>query len=258
MVERDLGERVAGVHPQIVADVGALPSGLGDRRRVLGADDHGAMPLAHRVVVREGAHRRADRVEDPLRVVGHVVGDAVRRLGGDHEDGGILRAEAFLHMVGSERARLLVLRDAVGVAAGPAEGRHADHARRRPADVDPAQAHRPADGRVRPPAGTENAGPRVDVERGADRAVHDHQRRDRIRRAGDAEQAEALVAHRLDRGDHHREILGAAACHHRVDRDFLHGGAAEAGRHHGDHLVGWAAHRLDGGGHAGGGRGYHG
>src|SRR5687767_11933753 len=38
-------------------------------------------------------------------------------LGGQHEDGGILRAIAFLHVVGRKRARFLVLRDAVGVLA---------------------------------------------------------------------------------------------------------------------------------------------
>src|SRR5574341_768792 len=102
VVEGELAELVARVHPQVVLDVVALPAVLGDRGGVLGSQHHGTVAARDRVVVREGAHRRADGIEDALRVVGDVVGDAVRRLGRHHEHRRVLGLEAFLDVVGSE------------------------------------------------------------------------------------------------------------------------------------------------------------
>src|SRR5258705_7333517 len=108
-------------------------------------------------------------------------------------------------------ARLLVLADAVGVASGAPERGHADDAGPRPPDIDPAEAQGPADRRVRAPARPEDARARIDVERPPDRAVHDHERGHRVGGPGHAEQAESVVADRLDRGEHDREAFGPAA-----------------------------------------------
>src|SRR3546814_9371508 len=59
--------------PVIVADIVTFPTVLGDGRRMLRPDHDGAMAARHRVVVREGAHRRDDAVEDAFRIVGDVV-----------------------------------------------------------------------------------------------------------------------------------------------------------------------------------------
>src|SRR5436305_12288038 len=75
MVEAQLAEQIPGVHVQVVAHIMPGPAFAGDRLRVLGADDDGAMPRRHRVVVGDRAHRGADAVEDALGVIGDMVCD---------------------------------------------------------------------------------------------------------------------------------------------------------------------------------------
>src|SRR5207247_1853511 len=105
---------------------------------------------------------------------------------------------------------------------------------------------RAADGRVGARAGAEEAGPAVDVEGAADRPVHDDERRRRVGGRRHAVQVERLVAHRLDGGEHDRQILWTAARHHRVHRDLLDGGAPVVGRDERDELVARPAAGLDG------------
>ena len=71
--------------------------------------------------------------------------------------------------------------------------------------------------------------------------VADDHRPDRHRGGQHAVDVELVGAHRLDRGDHPRQVLGLAAGHHRVDRDLLDRDLDEVGRHDGDDLVGCAA-----------------
>src|SRR5204863_8175553 len=100
-----------------------------DYFRLLGSDQDGAMAKSHRIVVSDRAHRREDAVEDVFRIVGDMVCDAVRRLGGDDEDGRIVGREALLDMVRRPRALGLVLGDRVGVFAGMTQGRLVEIAR---------------------------------------------------------------------------------------------------------------------------------
>jgi len=129
------------------------------------------------------------------------------------------------------RARLFVLADAVGVAPRVRERRHADVARSRPTQIHAHQPHGAADRRVGAPARAEHARARIDLELRADRAVHDHERRRRVGRRRDPMQVERLIADRLDRRDHDRQVLRTASGHNRVDRDLLDGGAPVVGRH---------------------------
>ena len=82
-------------------------------------------------------------------------------------------------------------------------------------------------------------------------------RPDRHRRREHAVDVELVGADRLDRGEHHRQILGQAARHHRVDRHLLDRGRREIGRHHRDHLVGRARRAGEHREHAALGRRHH-
>ena len=120
LVEGQLGKEVIGVHRQIAFDVVRV------------------QPLAAMVARARGRSRRRNgrstprccwrscsspknAVEDALGVVGDVVRDAVRRLGGDDKDARILGRHAFFDVVGRPRARFLVLGDAIAVFAGMTE-----------------------------------------------------------------------------------------------------------------------------------------
>src|SRR3546814_178885 len=107
---------------------------------------------------------------------------AVRRLGGDDEDGAVFRLVALLHMVRREGADLLVLGDAVGVFAGMAERRLVEVAGPTAADVEQDHPDCPADGRVGAIAGAEAVMPGVHADLLADRTVHHQERRHHMRR----------------------------------------------------------------------------
>src|SRR5215470_10859412 len=97
------------------------PTPRGYRAGVFRPDNDRAMPARHGIIVRDRAHRRADAVEDTFGIVRDMVRDAVRRLGGQHKDCRIVRAETLLDMVGGPWARLFVLGDAISVFPGMPE-----------------------------------------------------------------------------------------------------------------------------------------
>src|SRR6516162_9487798 len=73
LAEGQRREQVPGVHMEVVAHVVAGPALAGYGAGVLRPDHDRAMPARYGVVVGDRAHRRADAVEDALRVVGDVV-----------------------------------------------------------------------------------------------------------------------------------------------------------------------------------------
>ena len=105
-------------------------------------------------------------------------------------------------------------------------------ARPRPPDVQEDEPDRPTDRRVGAKAGTETAATGVHAELGRDRAVHDQERGDRMRRGLHAVEIERRVEHGLDRGDDQRERRGLAAGHYRVDRELVERRHAPERRHH--------------------------
>src|SRR5438270_8790888 len=88
---------------------------------MLRSDHDGAVPARHGIVVGDRAHCRADAVEDAFGVVRDMVGDAVRRLRGQHEHCGVFGTEPLLDMIGRPWIRRLVLSDAVSLFAGMSE-----------------------------------------------------------------------------------------------------------------------------------------
>src|SRR3984957_8104492 len=56
VVAGDQAERVAGIHPEVMADVGAGPAGLGDRLRMFETEHDGAVSAQDGGVGGEGAH----------------------------------------------------------------------------------------------------------------------------------------------------------------------------------------------------------
>ena len=77
----------------------------------------------------------------------------------------------------------------------------------------------------------------VYVELLHNRPVNYQQRRVDAGGAHHTAQVEALVHHRLQRGDDHWHVLRQAAGHNGVDRDALHGGPPAQRRQLGDELV---------------------
>ncbi len=104
---------------------------------------------------------------------------------------------------------------------GISEGRAIHLARPPAADVANHELERAADRRVRAVALAEYVLARVHAERAADRSVHDDHGPDGHRRREHAVNVELIVAGGFDRCDHHGQVLGLAARHHRVDRDLL-------------------------------------
>ena len=113
-------------------------------------------------------------------------------------------------------ADLLVLGEAQPDLAGLAERRAVKAARKPAAGQADHQPQRAPDRHVGAPAGAERADPAVEADRIAHRAVDHHHLPDGL--GGDrlAADVEGRLECRLDRGDDHREVLGAAAGEHRA------------------------------------------
>ena len=159
-----------------------------------------------------------------------MIGDAVGRLARERGHRAVGGRKPAVRVVGRPRARLLVLADAVGVAAGMTEGGHRGLARFRPAQVDHDETQGPADGGVGPVPGSEHSERAIERDPLPDRAVDHEQRGREVSGRRDAVKVEGRIGHRLDRREHDRQILGTAARHHRVDRHLLDGRAAVVGR----------------------------
>ncbi len=171
-----------------------------------------------------------------------------RALAREDRDGVDVAVEAAL---GGERAvrRLVVgLGEAEPELARVAVGGAVDLAWAATADVADDELEGPSDRRVGAVALAERVDAGVHADLAGARAAADDHRPDRHRGGEQAVHVELVVAHRLDRGQHPRQVLGQAAGHDGGDRDLLDGGVDEVGRNRGDDLVGrtrGAAEHLD-------------
>ena len=157
------------------------------------------------------------------------------RLDGDHA---LVGPVAELYVQGRPSGRFLVLAEAERVAQRPAEAGPVEFAGNGPADVPDDQAEGAADGGIGPESRTEACLTAVNPDLLAHRAVDD----DRVRRAGEGGGGRVGVGLGLQVGadgrHHHREVLGAAPCHHGIDGRFL-GGHRDIARGYGpEHFVG--------------------
>ena len=105
-----------------------------------------------------------------------MIGDAVRGLRRDHEHRGILGPEPFFHVVGRERALLLVLGDAIAVLARVAQRALVEQSRPAPSDVEQHKAQRAPDRGVGAIAGAEDIAARVHADFPAHGTVDDEER----------------------------------------------------------------------------------
>src|SRR4029453_9431230 len=138
-----------------------------------------------------------------------VVRDPVRRLTREQRDRTASGLDAALHRERGPRARLLVFADTIGVASRMAEGGHGGFAGLGPADIDHGQPQGPPDRGVGAISRTENPEGAIDAYAGPDGAVDHDERRRKVSGGGHSMEREGGIASRLDRRQHHREILGA-------------------------------------------------
>src|SRR5262245_61886744 len=140
---------VAGMRPKVMPDVVALPARFGNRCGMLGTQNDRTVSRRDSVVVAYRAHSGTQAVEYPACIVRVMIGHAVRMLGGEDKDSGILRPIATFDVIGRKRARLLVLGDAVRVLARMAQRAFVEQTWPAAADIEQHQAQRAANGRIR-------------------------------------------------------------------------------------------------------------
>ena len=152
----------------------------------------------------------------------------------------------------------LVLGEAPAVLARAAEGGPVDAVRAWPAPAHVAhdQLQGPPDRGVGPVALAQHVVPAVHADAPGDGTVDDQHRTAEVGRAQQAVDVEVVGAGRLDGGQDHRQVLGLAAGHHRVDGHLLHRGRHQVGRDGGDHVLGIAAGALQHAQHPGLGGGH--
>src|SRR6266850_2846590 len=170
-----IGDADALVQPpgQILAG----PPISGQSLRVLRADHQHRVGVEREVLaVPEAGHRPAERASQARRGPARMIRDPVRRVAREQRDGAGVGAEPPRDVIGRPRARLLVLGDAVRVAAGMTEGRHRDLAGPHAAAVDHQQAQCAPDGGVGAEAGAEDAERGVETDARTDGTVDDDQR----------------------------------------------------------------------------------
>src|SRR6266481_3719960 len=109
-----------------------------------------------------------------------MIVDDERPLAREERHCALLGLRAALDVKRLPRRNLLVLADAVRVAAGMAERGHGDLSRLRASEVDHDEPECPADRGVGAKPRAENAGRAVDAQPWADRAVDDDERRGRV------------------------------------------------------------------------------
>ena len=167
------------------------------------------------------AEARGERARQRVGLARELIDDAARPLAGEERD----RVDAGARRRARPRAAPTASpprprRSRSGLAR-LAERRAVDLAGTAAADVADDELQRAADRRVGAVALPEALMPAFMPMRAADRAVdHDHRAR-RHRRREQAVHVELVGARGLDRGEHHRQVLGLAAGHHRVDRHLL-------------------------------------
>ena len=152
---------------------------------------------------------------------------------------------AALHRQRLPRRARFVLGEAERVLARVAERGAVDLARSTAADVAHHELQRPSDRGVGPVALTEGVAAGVHADPLGDRSVDDDDRAAHPRRGQQPVHVELVGAGGFDRGEHHRQVLGPAPGHHRVDRHLLDRALDEVGRHDGHHLVGGAGGAVE-------------
>ena len=190
---------------------------------MLGADDDPDALLEPQHRAGPG-DRVADVVQDATGVGGVPVVDEIDPTGVQRRYDTVARRAAQLDVERLPGAVLFVLGDAQAVLSGAALGRLVQLVGSHAEDVQDGEAHRPTDGRVGAEARPEDVAPRVEPELGADRTVHDQQGAAAGRALPGTRGRPALVDHRLERGQHHGQVLGPASRHGRADSDLAHRG----------------------------------
>jgi hypothetical protein len=104
------------------------------------------------------------------------------------------------------------------------ESRHRSLSRLGSADIDHHESKGPPDRGIGPVSGTEDSERAVEADALPDRAIHHDEGGGEVGRRRHAVKIEGGIAGGLDRREHHREIVGTAARHDRIDGDLLHRG----------------------------------
>ena len=230
-------ERHLGPLPQRALEVVLAPAPARHRGRVLGSQDHERLAAQVDVVAPHRGHATRHRGEDALGRRRAVIVDVVRGLGAADRHRADLAREAPLDRERLPGRRGLVLGHAVAVLARVALRGAVLAAGPRAAHVLQHEAQGAPDHRVGAMPLPQRVAAAVDAEPERERAVDDHERRAGMRGGLDRLQVERGLAHRLDRGEDHRQVLGQRARQHRVHRHPLHGGAAEPRRQHRDRVA---------------------
>ena len=188
------------------------------------------VPAAHR------GHGVGDAGEQPYRLLAHVVVAQARTL--DHRAGDhvFVRPIAARDRQRLPRAALAVLGPAGGVALRRRQHRGRSQPGNAAAQVEQDQPDCPADGGVGAETRPEAAVAAVQADLRRIRAVDDHQRCDAVHRALHAVHVERLLQDQRQTAQHHRQVLGTAAGHHRMQRDIAHGRDIHRRRYRPDHL----------------------
>ena len=87
---------------------------------------------------------------------------------------------------------------------------------------------------------TQSIDPRVNTHASGDSTVNDNHGCRKIGRAQQAVHAEFVFQRSLNRSEHHRKILGLAACEYRINGHFLDGARSVVWGHAADEFVGAA------------------
>ena len=221
-LRREPRRREARVLPEILLHFGARPAALGDRRRVLRAERQHRLALAQNVVTAGLPHRAGDGLQNAFGGVTAVVLDVMRSLAGPDGNGALLRLKAASGLKGRPGRSILALGGAEGELGRRALRRAIAAPGRRAGDVQLHQPHRAADRRVGRKGRTEAARAAVDARRPRGRPADQHEDRAGMCSGVDSIEVERRLGDRLNGGQHHGELLRAAARHHGVDRDDLH------------------------------------
>src|SRR5215472_8336624 len=150
------------------------PASGADGLGVLGPDDPQGVPVERKALVVPHAGRRpAQRGGELRRLAAQVIVDDEGPFAGKHRHRALLGRPPALDVERFPRRDLFVLADAVGVAAGMAQGGHGDLAGPRAPEIDHHEAEGAADGGIGAEPWPEDTGGAVDADAPAHRPVHD-------------------------------------------------------------------------------------
>src|SRR6266542_3170114 len=222
------------------------PSRAADGLGVLGPNDPEGVAVEGKALVIPHARRRpAQRGDELWRLAAQMVVDDEGPLAREDCHRALAMPMAALDVERLPGRDLLVLADAVGVAAGMAEGGHGNLTRPGAPEIDHDEPEGAADGGIGAEAGAKDTGRAVDTQSLADGTVHDDQRRRGIRRARLPVEIEGRIAGRLDDGKHDGKVVRTTPGHDGVDGELLHRCPTEIGRHLGNQRLTRPPRRLD-------------